>query len=105
MTRSARDELQEIPGVGPAMAADLRLLGVNEVADLRGRDPELLYEALEALMGTHVDRCVLYVFRCAVYWAAASAPDPDLSLWWSWKDGGEAERRGLIPHARRAATT
>jgi hypothetical protein len=103
--RRARDELQTIPGVGPALAADLRLLGLSRVADLRGRDPEGLYAELEALTGTHVDRCVLYVFRSAVYWAGTSSPDPELSLWWSWKDGGEAERRGLIPQPRRAATT
>jgi hypothetical protein len=87
------------------MAADLRLLGLNTVADLRVRDPERLYVELEALTGTHVDRCVLYVFRGAVYWAQTNAPDPELSQWWSWKDGGKAERRGLIPAARRCATT
>jgi hypothetical protein len=105
MSRSPRDELEQIPGVGPAMAADLRLLGVDAVADLRGRDPHRLYEELESRMGTHVDRCVLYVFRCAVYWAGTSRPDPELSQWWSWKDGGEAEMRGLMPPAGRAATT
>jgi hypothetical protein len=98
-SRVPRDELREIPGIGVAMAADLRLLGVTRVADLRDRDPEGLYAELEALMGTHVDRCVLYVFRSAVYWAGTDTPDPLLSLWWSWKDGGEAERRGLIPPA------
>ena len=103
--RRRHDELQKIPGVGPSLAADLRLLGVTCVADLCDRDPEGMYADLEELMGAHVDRCVLYVFRSAVYWAGTSAPDPELSLWWSWKDGGEAERRGLMPQARRAATT
>jgi hypothetical protein len=32
-----------------------------------------------------VDRCVLYVFRCAVYAATNEAPDPELLKWWSWK--------------------
>ena len=103
--RGRHDELQDIPGIGPALAADLRRLGVDLVADLRGRDPQRLYEELEAHAGSHVDRCVLYAFRCAVYWAGAAEPDPVLSRWWSWKDGGEAERRGLIPAARRVATT
>lgn len=87
------------------MAADLHALGVHRAADLRGRDPQRLYDELEERAGAHVDRCVLYVFRCAVYWAEAGETDPVLTRWWSWKDGGEAERRGLVTPARRAATT
>jgi len=82
--------------VGPSIAADLRRLGVRSVADLRGRDPRLLYEELERLTGGHVDRCVLYVFREAVYFAGAEAPEDELTRWWNWKDGGLAERRGLL---------
>jgi predicted flap endonuclease-1-like 5' DNA nuclease len=37
-----KDPLQRIPGVGPSIAKDLRDLGVNQIADLRGRDPERL---------------------------------------------------------------
>ena len=45
--RQPPDELQTIPGVGPALARDLRLLGIEKVADLCGRDPEQLYAELE----------------------------------------------------------
>jgi hypothetical protein len=38
-------------------------------------------------MGRHVDRCVLYTFRCAVYFASESKHDPELLKWWNWKDG------------------
>jgi hypothetical protein len=98
MTRPARDpsdELQRIPGIGPALAADLRALGAAAVADLRGRDPQQLYDQFVSLSGQHVDRCVLYAFRCAVYFAATARPDPELTKWWNWKDGGLAERRGM----------
>jgi hypothetical protein len=78
--------LHEIPGVGPSIAANLVELGVHEVADLRGRDPGELYERLCALRGTHIDRCVLYVFRGAVYYASRSQHDPELLKWWNWKD-------------------
>lgn len=78
-------ELQEIPGVGPSIASDLRDLGVRRVADLRGADPERLYEQLCALRGAPVDRCVLYVFRCAVYYAGHREHDPELLKWWNWK--------------------
>jgi hypothetical protein len=29
---------------------------------------------------------VLYVFRCAVYFANNSTHDPELLKWWNWKD-------------------
>src|SRR5882724_6838039 len=38
--------MTKIPGVGPSIARDLHSLGIREVADLRGRDPELLYSRL-----------------------------------------------------------
>jgi hypothetical protein len=94
--RQPPDELQTIPGVGPALARDLRLLGIEQVADLCGRDPERLYAELEAHVGHHVDRCVLYVFRSSVYFAEQTQPEPELTKWWNWKDGGPAERRGLV---------
>ena len=70
MNASALAELSRIPGVGPSIASDLYLLGIRQVADLRGRNPELLYSELCREMGQHVDRCVLYTFRCAVYFAS-----------------------------------
>jgi hypothetical protein len=94
--RDLADELQEIPGVGPSLARDLRLVGVSRVDDLRGRDPEQLYAALEERVGHHVDRCVLYVFRSSVYFAGQARPEAELTRWWSWKDGGLAETRGLL---------
>ena len=94
--RDEADELQEIPGVGPSLARDLRLLGIETVVDLRGRDPEQLYAELEWRTGHHVDRCALYVFRSSVYFAEHTQPEPELTKWWSWKDGGLAERRGLL---------
>jgi hypothetical protein len=90
------DPLQRIPGVGPSIAADLRRLGVRRPADLAGRDPQALYDEFERLTGAHVDRCVLYVFRCAVHVAGGADGDPELLKWWNWKDGGLAERLGLV---------
>ena len=80
------------------MTADLRRLGVERPSDLVGRDPQKLYDQLERLAGAHVDRCVLYVFRSAVHYAETAQPDeePELKKWWSWKDGGLAERLGLV---------
>lgn len=93
-TRSVPDPLRAIPGVGPTIAQDLRDLGITRVEQLRGADPQALYDRLCALAGTHVDRCMLYVLRCAVYFASEFPHDPELLQWWAWKDGGPAFRRG-----------
>lgn len=84
--------LQAIPGVGPSLAQDLARLGMREPADLHGADPQALYERLMEIEGRHVDRCVLYVFRCAVHWAQGPDPDPELSKWWNWSDENLAKR-------------
>ncbi|UCF42071.1 MAG: helix-hairpin-helix domain-containing protein [Gemmatimonadota bacterium] len=86
-------ELQQIPGVGPSIAQDLQDLGVRRVSDLNGASPEKLYERLCALRGGHIDRCVLYVFRCAVYFASHDVHEPERLKWWSWKDTHESAPR------------
>lgn len=98
-------QLRKIPSVGPSLARDLVSLGVRRVADLRGRDPQALYDQLCEQQGQHQDRCVLYTFRCAVYYASTTKPDPEKLKWWNWKDApGVAEKarkaaakRGLLP--------
>jgi hypothetical protein len=79
-------DLQRIPGIGPSMARDLLDLGYDQVEDLDGQDPQEMYDRLKALRGGYMDRCVLYVFRCAVYFAENSEHDPELLKWWNWKD-------------------
>lgn len=78
--------LESIPGVGPSLAEDLRLLGIRTVPDLKNQNPEDLYERHCLQMGKKVDRCVLYVFRCAVYYASETDHNPELLKWWNWKD-------------------
>jgi hypothetical protein len=84
--RRKRDELQEIPGVGPSIAGDLRSLGIERVADLKGQDPQRLYDRLNEKTGVRQDPCVLYTFRCAVYYASRKRHDPEKLKWWNWKD-------------------
>lgn len=84
--RASLKHLQQIPGIGPKMAKDLWILGIRKVADLRGKDPENLYRQLCYREGRELDRCVLYVFRCAVYFASHQQHDPLLLRWWNWKD-------------------
>ncbi len=37
---------------------------------------------------------MLYVFRCAVYYSTEREHDPELLLWWSWKDPTELDGKG-----------
>jgi hypothetical protein len=80
------DLLQEIPGVGPSIAEDLRSLGIRRVADLKGQDPRRLYDRLNEKTGARHDPCLLYTFRCAVYYASHKRHDPEKLKWWNWKD-------------------
>jgi predicted RecB family nuclease len=78
-----------IPGVGKSIASDLWHIGIKKVDDLKGQDPEELYELSNRFAGKTQDRCLLYVFRCAVYYAETpeDAQDPEKLKWWNWKDG------------------
>lgn len=75
-----------IPGVGKSIAADLVNIGINQISDLINQDPEDLYQRSNLYTGTIQDRCLLYVFRCAVYFATNEQHDPELLKWWNWKD-------------------
>jgi hypothetical protein len=81
-------EFRQIPGVGKSIARDLWNLGLRSLQELQGQDPEELYFRFCVLQGTQVDRCMLYVFRCAVYYASTEPEqrDPELLKWWNWKD-------------------
>ena len=41
-------KLQDLPGIGPAMARDLHDLGLHRPADLASRDPQVMYDAVDA---------------------------------------------------------
>jgi Pathogenicity locus len=79
-------ELRTIPGIGKSIAEDLWNLGMRSVQDLKEQKPTELYDRLCILQDTKVDRCMLYVFRCAIYYATEEHYDPELLKWWNWKD-------------------
>ncbi len=81
-----KDELQTIPGIGKSIAEDLRNIGIRSIADLMGKDPEQLYKQSNMFEGVVQDRCLLYTFRCAVYFANHKTHDPEKLKWWNWKD-------------------
>lgn len=103
-------ELRTIPGVGDVVSRDLWQLGVRAVGDLKGNDPETLYSRLCGIQDGPVDRCMLYVLRCAVYYASTEQPEPELLEWWNWSDSKleqrarrEADVQGPSPNRKTSA--
>ena len=84
--QKAMQEFQQIPGVGVRIAEDLWNIGLRSITELDGADPDELYDKICKFQKTKVDRCMLYVMRCAVYYASQKKHDPQLLKWWNWKD-------------------
>jgi len=84
--REAIANLQCIPSIGPKVGEMLAEIGISKVSDLRSQSPDELYERVCAYRGEIMDRCVLYHFRCAVYFATNKQHKPELLKWWSWKN-------------------
>ena len=87
--------LEDIPNVGPAVAADLRRLGITAPADLLGRDPYALYEDLCEKTGERHDPCLLDTFIAAVRFMAGEPKKP----WWAYT----AERKRELAARRPPA--
>lgn len=86
MPREVRRELMTIPGVGKEVSQDFYELGITRVSDLKGKDPQKLYDRLCKIQHAKIDRCMLYVMRCAVYYASHTVHDTEALKWWNWKD-------------------
>ncbi len=83
-----RQALTSIPGVGPSIAQNLANIGIRTVSGLKGQTPEQLFDRSNEVAGTIQDRCLLYVFRCAVYYAETDEREREEEKlkWWNWKD-------------------
>jgi hypothetical protein len=88
MTVDAQIDLMKIPGVGESISNDLMNIGIYSINDLKGKNPEYLYEKSNKAEGAVQDRCILYVFRCAVYFSETKVTDrvQEKLKWWNWKD-------------------
>jgi hypothetical protein len=81
-------ELEQLPNVGPAVAQDLRLLGVARPQDLVGCDPYALYKELCRLTQQRHDPCLLNTFIAAVRFMGGEPARP----WWAYT----AERKRAL---------
>ena len=78
--RSGLTELEQVPNVGPAVAADLRLLGLARPEDLLGRDPYAMYDELCRVTKQRHDPCLLDTFIAAVRFMGGEPAKP----WWAY---------------------
>ena len=81
-----KTDLITIPGVGKETKQDLINMGYTCVEDLKDKNPEKLYDEHNKIIGYIEDRCQLYVFRCAVYYASNETHEVEKLKWWYWKD-------------------
>ncbi|MCP4259739.1 MAG: DUF4332 domain-containing protein [Planctomycetes bacterium] len=86
MKRISQKDLEQIPGVGTRIAREMQNIGIHSIDELTDQDPQKLYQKLCDVKASPPDRCMLYVLRCAVYYASNTEHDPELLKWWNWKD-------------------
>ena len=79
--------LEQLPNIGPALAADLRSIGIAQPSELRGQDPYALYQKLCRATGQRHDPCVLDTFMAATDFMRGAQAAP----WWAYT----AQRKAL----------
>lgn len=90
-------KLTDLPNVGPAIAEDLRLLGIDRPGQLAGQCPFELYRMLCEKTGLRLDPCVLDVFMSVTRFMAGEEARP----WWKYT---EERKRRLGPDSAGKAT-
>ena len=81
------ETLEQLPNIGPSLAASLRLIGIRTPRDLRGKDAFVLYQKLCAATGQRQDPCVLDTFMAAVDFMNGAAAAP----WWRYTPQRKAQ--------------
>jgi retron-type reverse transcriptase len=81
-------ELRSIPGVGKVVSHDLYNIKIYSIEDLKRMRAEKVFEMHNKYRGSVQDRCMLYVFRCAIDYANKNIEDrKSYKLnWWDFKD-------------------
>ena len=72
--------LEQLPNIGPSIAADLRLVGVQHPQALAEQDALQLYQALCRVTGKRQDPCVLDTFMAATDFMRGAPAKP----WWDY---------------------
>ena len=77
-------DFKKIPYVGEATEADLLALGYEDIASLKGADPDEMFERTKGLDAAATS--VSSTFTEASYYANTPHPDRTKLKWWLWKD-------------------
>jgi hypothetical protein len=88
LSAAAAVRLHDIPNIGPAIADDLRALGIHEPKQLIGKDPYALYQRMTTITGIRHDPCLCDCFIAAVRFMEGAPPTP----WWHYT----AERKANL---------
>ena len=80
-----KTNLRQIPGVGRKIEQHLINIGFNSIESLKGQNPEEMFMKDCLYKGFQEDRCLLYVYRLAVYFAENETHDTEKLKWWNWK--------------------
>lgn len=79
---STRLPLQGQPNIGPAIARDLQLLGIDSLESLASQSALQMYEKLCDLTASRQDPCVLDTFLAIVH----NAKTGEHRMWWTFTD-------------------
>ena len=92
-SRADITDLQQIPNIGPSIAANLRRIGITSPHELLGKDPYAMYDELCRITGTRHDPCLLDVFIAAVRFMGGEPAKP----WWKYTP----ERKQMLAAIRK----
>jgi Pathogenicity locus len=81
-------ELEDLPNIGKAIAADLRRVGILGPAQLVRRNPLTVFRSLSKVMGKRHDPCVLYTLLSAEHFLRCGEVLP----WWHFTAAGRKLR-------------
>jgi hypothetical protein len=79
--------LEQLPNVGPAIARDLRTIGIRDPSQLVKADALSLYRQLCTTSGKRQDPCVLDTLLAVTDFMRGAAPAP----WWAYTARRKAE--------------
>jgi hypothetical protein len=79
-TAAGARRLEEIPNIGPSIAADLRAIGITQPRHLAGKDPYELYARSNRVAGVRQDPCLIDCFISAVRFMEGAPARP----WWKY---------------------
>ena len=83
---SALSELEKLPNIGAAIAADLRAIGITQAQQIAQGDALKIYFSLATQMGKRHDPCVFYTLLAVQNFLRTE----EKVAWWKFTEPGKA---------------